>query len=282
MLRGILHNVEGRTVTQAPVLDLQGISLRRQGVTILDGVDWTVRRGQRWVVLGPNGAGKTSLMHVAASYEPPTTGTLDLLGGRAGETDVRDLRLRLGYVGQGIAKWVPPVTEAVELVAMGAEAKLRRLQDTATPEQLDRAHALLEELGVDHRARTRWVHLSVGERQRVLLARALMGDPELLLLDEPSAGLDVAGREYLVSMLGRLAAQEAVGGIVFVTHHVEEVPRGFDHALLLRGGRVHAAGPVDEMLTAERLSTLFGLDLDVHRVGGRYMATAPEPTTTNA
>jgi iron complex transport system ATP-binding protein len=251
------------------VLRLRRVSVARPPATLLDGVDWTVEAGQRWIVLGPNGSGKTTLLRVASLYLHPTTGTVDVLGHRLGRVDVRRLRTRIGLVSPALQDMLRPDITVLDVVMAAREAALETWWHTYGPQ--DRAHAvdLLERTGTAALARRTFGTLSSGERQRVLLARSLWGDPGLVLLDEPTAGLDLGAREDLVGRLAHLADDPATPPTVLVTHHVEEVPPGFTHALLLRRGRVLAAGAMDDVLTAEALSETFGLALRVDRRDGR-------------
>ncbi|WP_066589268.1 ABC transporter ATP-binding protein [Cellulomonas timonensis] len=256
------------------VLDLQDVSIRRGTTTILDGVSWTVRDGERWVVLGRNGAGKTTLLQIAAGRMHPSSGTADLLGSRLGRVDVFELRPRIGLSSAALADRIPAgelVRDVVLTAAYGVTGRWREAY-----ESLDegRAKDLMAAFGVDHLAGRRFGTLSEGERKRAQIARSLMTDPELLLLDEPAAGLDLGGREELVSALAELARDRRSPVMVLVTHHVEEIPPGFTHLLLLRDGQVHSAGPIEETLTPENLSSAFGIDLVVDRHGERWAARA--------
>ena len=255
-----------------PVLALTGVSLVRDGRTILDRIDWRVAPGDRWIVLGPNGSGKTSLCRLAGLYLHPTNGDVDVLGERLGRTDVRELRTRLGMTSQALADMLRPGLQAIDLVMTGRNAALAPYWHRYDDADRERAAGLLARFGCARLATARYATLSAGERQRVLLARALMSDPPLLLLDEPAAGLDLAGREQLVAMLADVAADRATAAIVLVTHHVDEIPRGFTHVLMLAGGRVAARGPIADTLTAENLSRCFGLRLALARQDGRWMA----------
>ncbi len=254
-----------------PVLRMSQVHLRRQGRVILDRIDWEVSAGERWVVLGPNGAGKTTLLRLASTYEVPSSGQQDVLGERVGRVDLRELRQRIGFASQALAELVPGSTGVRDLVVMGADATLRRWRHDYTDAQWAQADRLLETVRCGHLAGARFDTLSAGERQRVQIARALMGGPRLLLLDEPTAGLDVGGREQLVGILDELARDD-LPAIVFVTHHPEEIPPAFTHGLLLRDGAVHAAGPMASVLTSEALSSCFGLPLEVGYEAGRYRA----------
>ena len=256
------------------ILQLSGVGVVREGATLLADVDWTVREGERWAVLGPNGAGKTTLLQVAGAALLPTRGSVVLLGERFGEADLGELRTRVGLSSSALADRVPPHETAVDVVVTAAHGVVGRWASGYEQADVDRATDLLGRVGLRAFAARRWGSLSEGERKRVLLARALMTDPELLLLDEPSAGLDLGAREALLRLLARLAADPDGPPSVLVTHHVEEVPVGTTHALLLSRGRVVAAGPAAGVLTAPLLSRAFGLPLVVDVRDGRYAARA--------
>jgi iron complex transport system ATP-binding protein len=253
-------------------LRMEGVGLTRDGRDLLDGVDWQVRAGEDWVVLGLNGSGKTTLVRIAALYEHPSRGTVEVLGERLGRTDVRTLRTRVSLVSSAMADLVRPQLSATDVVMCGRCAALEPWWHTYTEADRARAVELLEAQGVGHVADHPFGTLSSGERQRTLLARALMNDPGLVLLDEPTAGLDLRGREELVDRLDRLATDPDGAPLVLVTHHVEEIPPGFTHLLAIAGGRVVAQGPIDEVLTGEVLSETFGLPLVVERRDGRCTA----------
>ena len=259
---------------RADVIDLDGVSVVRGGATLLDRVDWQVEEGERWAVLGPNGAGKTTLLQVAATRLHPTTGAAWVLGERLGRVDVFELRPRIGLASARLAAQVAPGERVLDVVVTAAYGIVGRWREAYDADDLQRGGALLGLMGVGAMAQRAFGTLSEGERQRVLVARALMADPELLLLDEPAAGLDLGGREDLVARLGRLAADLAAPTFVLVTHHVEEIPVGTTHVLLLRGGRVVSAGPVEEALTAGSLSEAFGLGVALDRHAGRWSARA--------
>jgi iron complex transport system ATP-binding protein len=256
------------------VLDLQDVSIRRGTTTILDQVSWTVREGERWVVLGRNGAGKTTVLQVASGRMHPSSGTADLLGQRLGRVDVFELRPRIGLASAALAERIPASEQVRDVVLTAAYGMTGRWRETYEAVDESRAQDLMAAFGVDRLADRRYGTLSEGERKRVQIARALMSDPELLLLDEPAAGLDLGGREELVSALAELAADRRSPVLVLVTHHVEEIPPGFTHLLLLRDGKVHAAGPVGQVLTAQTLTDAFGTPLQVERVGDRWTARA--------
>jgi iron complex transport system ATP-binding protein len=257
-----------------PALRLSGVAVVRPPATLLDGVDWSVAPGERWVVLGPNGSGKTTLMRVAALYLHPSRGQVELLGHRLGRVDVRRLRTRIGLASPAFADLLRPEITAVDAVMSAREAALETWWHTYGDDDRSAAVALLARTGAAHLGARAFGTLSSGERQRVLLARTLWGDPGLVLLDEPTAGLDLGAREDLVHRLASLADDPTTPPTVLVTHHVEEIPPGFTHALLLRAGRVLAAGAIDDVLTADALSAAFGLALDLDRHAGRYAARA--------
>ncbi|GAA3214464.1 ABC transporter ATP-binding protein [Actinocorallia longicatena] len=241
---------------------------------MLDGVDWSVNEGERWVVVGPNGAGKTTLLQVAATTLFPTAGTVDVLDERLGRTDLFELRPRIGFASAAVAEKVPASETVIDLVLTASYAIIGRWQEEYDSSDVTRAVELLEALGCADLLRRRFVTLSEGERKRVQIARALMPDPELLLLDEPAAGLDLGAREDLVARLSRLADDMTAPSMVLVTHHLEEVPVGVTHALLIKKGKVVAAGKVDEVFTPEHLTACFGIPLDVERHNGRWFARA--------
>ena len=262
------------TSAAPPALRLTRVDVLRPPVTILAGVDWSVRAGERWVVLGPNGSGKTTLLRLASLYLHPTRGEVEVLGERLGRVDVRRLRTRIGLVSPAFADLLRPDVTALDAVMSAREAALETWWHSYGADDHDHALDLLGRMGAEALAARTFGTLSSGERQRVLLARSLWGDPGLVLLDEPTAGLDLGAREDLVARLADLAADPSTPPTVLVTHHVEEIPRGFTHALLLREGRVAAAGPIEDVLTAPALSDVFGLALDLDRRDGRYAARA--------
>lgn len=254
-------------------LVLDGVGLTRDGRHLLDGVDWRVEPDHRWVVLGPNGSGKSTLLRIAALQLHPSRGDVVVLGQRLGRCDVRLLRQRIGYAAAALADAFRPTITAIDVVMTARYAALEPWWHTY--DDGDRAEALdcLGRLGMADFAGRELGTLSSGERQRVLVARTLMGDVGLVLLDEPNAGLDVGGREWLVAGLDALGRDPGSPPSVLVTHHLEEIPPAATHALLIREGRIDAAGPIDETLTAEALSATFGLALGIRRDGGRWFAT---------
>src|SRR3712207_2469826 len=256
----------------AAVVDLAGVTVVRGGATLVSDITWTVDEADRWVIIGPNGAGKTTLLQVIAAQIHPTSGVAGLLGEVLGTVDVFELRPRIGLTSAALAERIPRGERVHDVVVSASYAVLGRWREAYDELDHERANELLASLRIDHLAGRTFETLSEGERKRVQIARALMTDPELLLLDEPAAGLDLGGREELVHKLGELARDEAAPAMVLVTHHLEEVPPGFTHAMLLRDGGVVAAGPITEVLTADNLSKTFGLDLDVTVNAGRYTA----------
>jgi len=256
------------------VLHLAQVSVLRDGATLLDRIDWDVAEGERWVVLGANGAGKTTLLQLASANLHPSRGTATILGETLGAVDVFELRPRIGLSSAALAERLPPSERVRDVVLTASYAMVGRWREVYEDVDSGRADELLGALGVAHLATRRFGTLSEGERKRVQIARALMTDPELLLLDEPAAGLDLAGREQLVARLATLAADPDAPTMVLVTHHVEEIPPGITHGLLLRDGTVVAAGLIDDVLTADLLSVTFGMPLALDRTGGRYAARA--------
>ncbi len=254
------------------LIDLNDVHLHRGGSTLIGPISWQVELDERWVVLGPNGAGKTSLLRIAAAQEFPSSGDAHILGEVMGKVDVTELRPRIGLSSAALSTRIPNEEVVFDLVVSAAYGVLGRWREQYEPMDTDRAHELLESLGVEHLSQRTFGTLSEGERKRVLIARALMTDPELLLLDEPAAGLDLGGREDLVARLARLAMDPDAPAMVLVTHHVEEIPLGFTHALLLREGRAVASGLIDDVITAENLSTAFRMAITLDRVDGRYFA----------
>lgn len=256
------------------VLDLHDVTLIRSSRPILDGVTWVTRPGENWVVLGPNGAGKTSLVRVAAGREVATSGTVRVLDVDADMADPDELQARVGFASQSLRSRLRPTQSVRDVVRTAAWG--RSISFGEDYEDIDEARLidLLTVFGVDALADRAFGTLSEGERQRVLLARALMADPELLVLDEPSAGLDLGARELLVQALTEIAGGPNAPQVVLVTHQLEEIPAGFTHGLVMAAGRVVAAGPLDEVLTGVTLSTAFGLPLTAGREGGRWWARA--------
>ena len=256
------------------VLELVDVSVVRGEKTLLDSVDWTVQDGERWVILGPNGAGKSTLLSIAAARLHPTIGMVDILDEILGAVDVFELRPRIGVSSATLATQIPNAETVRNVIVTAAYGVTGRWREEYDEFDDARAVELLEGWGLAELAERRFGTLSEGERKRVLIARALMTDPELLLLDEPAAGLDVGGREKLVARLDELAKNPSSPAIVMVTHHLEEVPDAFTHAMLLREGKIVAAGPVGQVMTQKNLSETFNLPLKLVKVGNRYAAFA--------
>jgi iron complex transport system ATP-binding protein len=254
------------------LIDLRKVSLRRGDQTLVGPLDWAVELDERWVVIGPNGAGKTSLLRIAAATEHPSSGAAYVLGERLGRVDVNELRARIGLSSSVLAQRVPTDEVVRDLVVSAGYSVLGRWREQYDDVDYRRAIDMLESLGAEHLADRTYGTLSEGERKRVLIARALMTDPELLLLDEPAAGLDLGGREELVARLADLAADPDAPALVLVTHHVEEVPPGFSHCLMLSEGEVIASGLLPDVLTAQNLSAAFGQEIALDVVDGRYFA----------
>ena len=269
-----LTNAEEGAPMSDEVLRLRGVEVRRDAAVLLRNVDWTAHENERWILIGPNGAGKTTLLQVAATTLFPSQGTVEVLGERLGEVDIFDLRPRIGLTSAAVAEQVPPDEKVIDLVLTASYAILGRWREDYDSADVTRAVELLDALGCAHLIRRKFTTLSEGERKRVQIARAMMPDPELLLLDEPAAGLDLGGREDLLRRLTTLARDPKAPMMVLVTHHVEEVPDGFTHAMLLRRGSVLAAGPVDEVFTARNLSRCFGVQLEIEHRQSRWTARA--------
>ena len=251
---------------------LESVSVLRPGKLLLDSVTWEAQDDERWVVLGPNGAGKSTLLQILGAHLHPTTGTATILEQRLGQVDVFELRPRIGQSSTAVADRIPPAESVRDVVLSAAHAVHGRWHEEYEAEDAARAEQIMGELGIAALSRRTFGTLSEGERKRTLIARALMTDPELLLLDEPGAGLDLGAREDLVASLEVLSSDPAAPVQVMVSHHVEEIPRGFTHVLLLREGRVVAQGPIAETMTAENLGRTFGMRLELERADGRYSA----------
>jgi iron complex transport system ATP-binding protein len=253
-------------------LELEHVSVVRPGKLLLEDVSWTVNEGERWVVLGANGAGKTTLLQIIGASMHPSTGTVGILDERLGAVDVFELRTRIGHVSTAVADRIPRAESVSDTILSAAYAVTGRWREAYDEQDHARAAQIMGEVGIGHLATRTFGTLSEGERKRVLIARALMTDPELLLLDEPGAGLDLGAREDLIGTLEALSHADDSPVLVMVSHHVEEIPVGFTHVLMLRAGKVVAQGPLETTMTADNLSTTFGLRLEVQRDGGRYTA----------
>lgn len=260
------------------VLRLNDVTVVRGITTILDQVSWSVQPGQRWVVMGPNGAGKTTMMQVCTGYIYPTSGTAEILDQKLGRTNVRDLRSRIGISSAATAALLPPAEIVMDAVLTGAYGVTGRWREVYESMDSDRAMHMIRQWGLEHLVNRKVGTLSEGERKRVQIARALMADPELLLLDEPAAGLDVAGREDLVSRLASLADDPMSPSLILVTHHVEEIPPNFTHALLLSQGRISSAGSIEDIIKSEPMSDAFGVRLAVEKAEDRWYAHGWKPS----
>jgi iron complex transport system ATP-binding protein len=252
-----------------PILEISNLRIQRAGTVILDGVNWRVERGQHWVILGANGSGKTSLLSALAGYLMPTTGEIFLLGETYGKSDWRELRKKIGLVSSSVRQMMADDEPALETVASGKYAMIDfwgRLSRTEKAE----ASRLLKQVECEYLTDRPWQVLSQGERQRVLVARALMAKPRVLILDEPCAGLDPAAREHFLQFLQRLGAQKNSPTLVLVTHHVEEIMPVFSQTLILKNGKVLAAGKKSAVLDSKNLSRAFGAKTRLRRTGNRY------------
>lgn len=258
----------------SPVLDFSNVSVVRGGTRILDQVNWAVQPEERWVILGPNGAGKTTLLQIAAAAMHPTSGVATLLGERLGKSDVFDIKPRIGLASSAMAKRIPADEVVLDVVLTAAYAVTGRWNEVYEEVDVNRARRVLGEWKLSAFEDRRFGTLSDGEQKRVQIARAVMADPEVLLLDEPAASLDLGSREELLQLLGGFASSTESPAMVMVTHHVEEIPPGFTHVLLLADGAVTAAGPISDVLTGENLTTTFGLPIELTSAGGRFAARA--------
>lgn len=254
------------------VVRMTGVSVRRGTSLLLCDIDLAIAEGERWAVMGPNGAGKTTFMQLASGRMFPTTGEVELLGELMGTVDLAELKPRIGWASSAMLADIPPGESVLDVVMTGAWAVSGRWREEYDASDQVRAQSLLMTWGMDALAHRTFGTLSEGERKRVLIARALMSDPELVLLDEPGAGLDLGGREDLVERMNRLALDPAAPTQVVVTHHVEEIPAGFTHLLLLSGGAIVARGPIDDVMTGGNLTAAFGMPIGVRQDAGRWFA----------
>jgi iron complex transport system ATP-binding protein len=260
------------------VIELADVSVVRETNRLLNHVTWQVEDDERWVVLGPNGAGKTTLLQIVSANLYPTDGVVGILGEVVGTVDVFELRPRIGLTSAALADRIPNHERVGDVVVSASYAVIGRWREVYDELDHDRARRLLDEVGAGHLVDRTFGTLSEGERKRVQIARALMTDPELLLLDEPAAGLDLAGREDLVQTLATIALDETSPATVLVSHHVEEIPPGFSHVLLLRDGEIVESGPLPATLTEENLARTFGLPLQLDRAGDRFSARRRVPS----
>jgi len=254
------------------VLDFNNVTVLRDKKPVLSNVDWQVESDQRWVIIGPNGAGKTTLLRVAASQIQPSTGTAIVLGQTLGKVNVFELRTRIGFASNALSSHIPNSETVLNSVMTAIYAVTGRWNEEYDEIDVRRAMRVLNEWHLSELADRAFGTLSDGERKRAQIARSVMPDPELLLLDEPVASLDLAAREQTISLIGAYASEPAAPAIVMVTHHLEEIPAGFTHALIDSEGQVHAAGPIEQTLTSDKLSGAFGVSISVEVVDGRYRA----------
>lgn len=256
------------------VINLQNVTVTREGKEILSNIDWTVEGHQRWVIIGPNGAGKTTLLRIAATQIHPSTGSASVLDGDFGHVDLHELRTRIGFASNALANRIPLVETVLDAVMTASHGVTGRWNEQYEDIDERRARRVLGEWELGDFADREFGTLSDGERKRTQIARAVMPDPELLLLDEPVASLDLAAREQTVDLLGQYAISPYAPAIVMVTHHLEEIPEGFTHAMILVDGQIFASGEIDHVLTSTNISEAFGLNIEVDRFEGRYRARA--------
>jgi len=256
------------------VIQLNDVSLVRGSRPILDRIDWRVEDNQRWVIIGPNGAGKTSLLRIIAAQIHPTIGTAEILGDRLGEVNVFELRTRIGFASSAQAAHIPNSETVLDAVMTASYAVTGRWNEKYDEVDERRARRVLAEWHLQDFADRAFGTLSDGERKRAQIARAVMTDPELLLLDEPVASLDLAAREHTIHIIGAYASAPTAPAMVMVTHHLEEIPKGFTHALILQNGKIFAAGEIETTITSDKISEAFGLAITVDSVDGRYRARA--------
>lgn len=256
------------------VISLRDVSVIRDGKTILGPLDWDVLEGERWVILGPNGAGKSTLFHILATTMHPSKGQATVLSETLGKVDVFELRTRIGLVTNQLVEEIPYSEKVIDVVLTAAYAVVGRWNESYDLWDESRALALLTTLGVRSLGDRLFGTLSEGEKKRVLIARAMMSNPEVMLLDEPAAGLDLGGREDLLKRLDLLASDPKSPATLIVTHHIEEIPLGTTHALLLSHGGIVASGRIDSVLTDSHLTSAYGLPITVHQEAGRFFAKA--------
>jgi len=256
------------------VLYFEQVSLIRGGRNILTDINWQVEPNQRWVIVGPNGAGKTTLLRIASTHLQPSSGSVRVLGSTLGEVNVFDLRTRIGFASTAIANRIPNSENVLDAVMTASYAITGRFKEAYDDVDIRRAKRVLGEWQLLEHADRPFGTLSDGERKRTQIARAVMPDPELLLLDEPVASLDIGSREATIKILGGYASHPGAPAIIMVTHHLEEIPTGFTHALILKDGKISAAGPITQTLTTEKLSEAYGIPLEVVFFGGRFAVRA--------
>lgn len=254
------------------MIDMQDVSVVRDGRAILAPMSWQVELDERWIIIGPNGAGKTTLMRLAAAQMFPSTGTVTLVGEQMGRVDLREIRTSIGMSSSAMAQRIPGDEKVSDIVISAGYDVMGRWREEYDAMDYERAIEILEQVGAIHLADQLWGTLSEGERKRTLIARALMTDPELLLLDEPGAGLDLGGREDLIELLSSLAEDPDSPAIVMITHHVEEIPPGFTHGMLLDEGEVVAQGVLEDVMTSENLTKTFHQPIGITQHEDRWFA----------
>ncbi|MEJ6573627.1 MAG: ABC transporter ATP-binding protein [Actinomycetes bacterium] len=257
-----------------PVLNLKSVSVVREGKTILGPLDWEVNENERWVILGPNGAGKSTLFALCSAQIHPTLGSVEILGSKLGSVDVFELRPRIGFMGSTLVDLLPEDEKVIDIVLTAAYAMLGRWNESYELWDESRAQALLTTLGVRELAQRKFSTLSEGEKKRVLISRSLMADPEILLLDEPASGLDLGGREDLLNRFDLLGNDPYSPVTLIITHHIEEIPAGSTHALLLKNGKAIGSGPISNVISTENLSIAYDMPINVTIVNNRYSANA--------
>lgn len=255
-----------------PLISLDDVTVLRSGTAILSKVSWQVMPGERWVVIGPNGAGKTTLLAILSSYLFPTLGRAEILGSKLGQVDTSELKTRIGVASSSTLDLIPGDEKVSDLILSSAYAVFGRWIEEYDLWDESRSSALLHAFGIRELADRSFATLSEGERKRVMIARALMPDPELLLLDEPAAGLDLGGREDLLHRLALFASDPSSPATIMVTHHLEEIPASTTHLLILKSGSVFAQGAINQVLTSENLSALYGSEIQLEVRNGRYFA----------
>lgn len=256
------------------LIEMRMVSLYRSGHPILEGINWSVQEGQRWVIIGPNGAGKTSLLSLVSTYIFPTSGSITILGNEIGKIDSAQLKPRIGITSSANLDLIAPDEKVIDFVLSSAYGIYGRWNEDYDLWDESRAKALLATLGIKELANRDFGTLSEGERKRSMIARSLMSDPELLLMDEPAAGLDLGAREDLLQRISAFALSPSAPASVIVTHHLEEIPAGSTHILVLDKGKIFAAGPINQVLTSQLLSDLYRLKISLEFKDGRFFARA--------
>lgn len=254
------------------VIDMQGVSVLRDSREILQEIDWQVELDERWIVMGPNGAGKTTLMRLASAQVFPSAGSVRIIGEKLGSTALRDVRTAVGMASSALAHRIPDEEKVADIVISAGYDVLGSWRENYEDMDYQRLYDILETVGAFHIADRMWGTLSEGERKRAMIARAMMNDPELLLLDEPGAGLDLGGREDLISLLSSIAEDPDSPATVVITHHVEEIPPGFTHGMLLDEGQVVAQGLLPDIMTSENLTAAYHQPIVVTEDDGRWFA----------